>query len=87
MAPTILQILVVIDAAIIPVSVVVYFCVGYFQSSDIKSSRILPWLLYYAMISAWTFLYTYLVIVKEIRKIVLDTLKNERRWEVEREIK
>ena len=71
----------------IPLGAFGYFLIGLLTNDDYKHSNIFPWLLFYALLCLWTFFYTYLVIVREIRAVVLDTIKNERRWETERESK
>ena len=63
-APTVIGVLVTIDAAIIPLGMIIYFLVSVFSNPEIHDAVIFPWLLFYPMLCIWTFLYSFLVIAR-----------------------
>ena len=72
--------LVTIDAAIIPLGVIGYFGISMIINEQIRSSVLLPWFLFYALLCVWSFLYSYLVIARANRDAVMDLVNSERKW-------
>ena len=73
-------VLVTIDAAIIPLVMIIYFLVSVLTNSEISGAIIFPWLLFYPMLCVWTFLYSFFVIARANKEAVMDTVMKERKW-------
>ena len=82
--PTVIGVLVTIDAAVIPLGIIIYFLISVIWNPDIKNAVIFPWLLFYPLLCVWTFLYSYLFIARANREAVLATVRRERKWAEDR---
>ena len=73
-----------IDAAIIPLTVIVTFGICFFKFDNIKESIILPWFIFYTLVCAWSFLFSYLLVARANRDVVLENVRKERKWAEDR---